>query len=72
MRKRKGHRLRRVMILLLILALGVFFLMRSRFNPIARDLAITLVTNPTSYLIIVAFAEKFAGYKFLFFVFIYF
>ena len=51
MRKRKGHRLRRVMILLLILALGVFFLMRSRFNPIARDLAITQVTNQTSDLI---------------------
>ena len=48
MRKRKGHRLRRVMILLLILALGVFFLMRSRFNTIARDLAITKVTNHTS------------------------
>ena len=57
MRKRKGHRLRRVMILLLILALGVFFLMRSRFNPIARDLAITQVTNQTSDLSNDAIAE---------------
>ena len=60
MRKRKGHRLRRVMILLLILALGVFFLMRSRFNPIARDLAITQVTNQTSDLINDAIAEQIA------------
>ena len=48
------------MILLLILALGVFFLMRSRFNPIARDLAITQVTNQTSDLINDAIAEQIA------------
>ena len=56
----RDHRLRRVMILLLILALGVFFLMRSRFNPIARDLAITQVTNQTSDLINDAIAEQIA------------
>ena len=39
MRRRRGRRLRRVLILLLVLVLGMYLLMRSRFNPIAKDLA---------------------------------
>lgn len=60
MRRRRKHRLRRVLILVLILLVGVFFLMRSRFNPIAEDLAITQVMNQTSDLINDAIAEQIA------------
>lgn len=58
MRKRRRHRLRRFLILILILSLGMFLLMRKRFNPIARDLGITQVKNQTSDLINDAIAEQ--------------
>lgn len=60
MRRRRGRRLRRVLILLLVLVLGMYLLMRSRFNPIAKDLAMTQVMNQTSDLINDAIAEQIA------------
>jgi len=49
-----------VLILLLVLVLGMYLLMRSRFNPIAKDLAMTQVMNQTSDLINDAIAEQIA------------
>ena len=60
MRRRRGRRLRRVLILLLVLVLGMYLLLRSRFTPIAKDLAMTQVMNQTSDLINDAIAEQIA------------
>ena len=60
MRRRRRHRGRRIVLLILILITAGFFFLRSRFNPIARELAITQVKNQTSDLINDAIAEQIA------------
>lgn len=60
MRRRRRHRGRRIVLLILILTTAGFFFLRSRFNPIARELAITQVKNQTSDLINDAIAEQIA------------
>lgn len=59
-RRRRRHKWRRLLIVILALLVGGFFLLRSRFNPIVRDLATTQVKNQTSDLINDAIAEQIA------------
>lgn len=60
MGKRTKRRLRRVLVLLLLLAVGSFIFFRVRFNPIARDLATTQAKSKTSDLINDAIAQQIA------------
>lgn len=61
MRRNRRHRFRRYVILIAVLSLAGFFFLRSRFGPIAQDLAITQVKNQTSDLINDAIAEQIAS-----------
>ncbi len=60
MRRQKRWRFRLYLVLCLIFAVAGFVVFRSKFVPIARDLAITQVKNRTSDLINDAIAEQIA------------